>query len=617
MMTPSRPSMLMLLFPVLSLLATAAPLQERDQRRGPEPVPLQQLNKRERAFQAMLDGSIMEGAFTQDDLPRDAPPASDRYTLDKVEKLDDGRWRFHTRVQYGKSDFTVGVPVRVLWTEETPMITVDDFRIPLVGTFSARVLFHEDQYAGVWDGGDHGGQMWGRVLRDAARSADAPDPVVPNSAEEGHEPTVNWPSFRGPGASGVSYGFETPSEWDVDSGQGLLWRVPLPGLAHSSPIVWGDRVFVTTAVKLSGDEPELRVGLYGSIDSVPDEGPQSFRLLCLDKNNGELLWERECWNGIPRFERHPKSSFAVPTPATDGEHVVAFFGTEGIYGFNVDSDRLWMRDFGPLDAGFFLVKDAQWGFGSSPVIHDGKVLVQCDVQENSFVAALSAKNGKDIWRVEREDVPTWCSPTIDIRPGRSQVLCNGWKQLNGYDLETGAELWRLEGLEGGGDIPVPTPVVEGDLVFMTSAHGRNAPIYAIDAKAKGLLKAGGRGDSLAWHKKSRGNYMQTPLVHDGLLYCCSDGGVLTVYSSKTGEQLYRERLGGGSSGFSASAVAADGKLYLTSEVGDVYVCRLGERFELLATNDLGEECMATPAISEGTILWRTRTELIAVGLQEQ
>jgi len=245
------------------------------------------------------------------------------------------------------------------------------------------------------------------------------------------------------------------------------------------------------------------------------------------------------------------------------------------------------------------------------VLAGDRVVVQCDVQGQSFVAALDAKTGKELWRANRDEVPTWSTPTVDVREGRSQVICNGWKHIGGYDLSTGKELWKLV---GGGDIPVPTPIVAHDLVFVTNAHGSMAPIYAIDPMAEGELTIDAKTcKGMVWSYPSRGNYMQTPLAYGEEVYFCNDAGILSAYDVTTGESIYRERLGTGRTGFTGSGVAADGKLYFTSEEGDVFVVRAGPDFEVLAENALGEEFMSCPAISEGVLFFRSRTYLTAVG----
>jgi outer membrane protein assembly factor BamB len=419
----------------------------------------------------------------------------------------------------------------------------------------------------------------------------------------------NWPGFRGERANGRGNG-ETATKWNVESGENVLYKVPVPGLAHSSPVIWGDRLFLTTAVG-AGTAP-LKVGLYGDIAPVANEGAQSFRLLAFDRDTGKLLWERVAHEGVPKIQRHPKSTHANSTPATDGKRVVAFFGSEGLYCYDFSGNLLWKRDFGVLDSAFFQAPDAQWGFASSPIIHDGMVIVQADVIGDSFLQALSIEDGRTLWSTKRSDVPTWSTPNVLESAGGDQVLVNGWKHIGAYDAATGKEIWKLE---GGGDIPVPTPQVAHDLVFITNAHGPGSPIFAVRQGAKGTIAAGedGKSEWIAWSIPQGGAYMQTPLVDGEYLYSSRDNGVLSCFRAKTGELMYRERLGSGSSGFSASPVAADGKIYFVSEEGQVHVVKAGPAFEVLAVNDLGEVTMATPAISDGVLYFRTRSSLVAIG----
>jgi outer membrane protein assembly factor BamB len=398
----------------------------------------------------------------------------------------------------------------------------------------------------------------------------------------------------------------------MGSRSNVQWKTLIPGLGHSAPVIWENRIFLTTAVSDSGDT-SLKVGLYGDIGAANDRGPQKWKVLCLDKETGRLLWERTAQDGLPKIKRHTKATYANATPATDGQRVVAFFGSEGMFCYDTNGELLWKKDLGVLDSGYYVVPSAQWGFGSSPIIHERMVLVQCDVQTNSFLAAYDVRDGHELWRVAREEVPTWCTPTVDDTGGRKQVIANGYHHIAGYELLTGKELWSLR---GGGDIPVPTPVVSHGLIFLTSAHGRQAPIYAVRVTATGpidLATGAKTNQHIAWSYPRQGNYMQTPLVAGDEVYFCNDAGVLSCYDARTGTNYYRERLGSGSSGFTASLVAADGKLYGTSEVGAVYVVRLGTRFEVLAKNELSESCLATPALSAGMLYFRGQHHLIAIG----
>lgn len=424
-------------------------------------------------------------------------------------------------------------------------------------------------------------------------------------------PGRDWPQFRGPGARGIAAATAAVS-WDVPAGKGVRWKTPIAGLGHSSPIVWNDLVCVTTAESEKTGQ-ELRVDLYGDIRPVDDDSVHRWSVLCLDKTNGRIRWRHTPATGVPKVRRHPKSTHANSTLATDGSTLVAFFGSEGLYAYDLQTGRLrWSKDFGVLDSGFFMAPEAQWGFASSPVVHRDRVIIQVDVQKGSFLGAYALKDGAELWRTPRQDVPTWSTPTVHEAGGRTQVIVNGWKHIGGYDFETGRELWKLA---GGGDIPVPTPVVDGDLVYITNAHGSMSPIYAIRTSATGDItpRDGGSSPYVTWMHTREGAYMQTPIVHDGLLYVCRDNGVLSVYDARTGERKYQQRLAEGRTGFTASAVAAGDRIYFTSEDGDVYVVRAGPTFELLSVNPMGEVCMATPAISAGVIYFRTRGHLIAIG----
>ncbi len=376
-------------------------------------------------------------------------------------------------------------------------------------------------------------------------------------------------------------------------------------------MIWGDRVFVTTAVPEKGDT-SLKPGMYGNVESVEGEPPQSFRVYCLDRRSGKVLWERTTAAGQPKSKRHPKSSHANPTPATDGTHVAVFFGSEGLYVYDFNGRLLWKKDLGVLEASFYVMPEAQWGFSSSPIIAVGKLIILADVLKNAFVAAFDVHTGKELWRTARHDVPTFGTPTVAPYAGRQsvarQIVVNGWKQIAGYDLETGKELWRMQ---GGGDIPAPTPVTADGLVVITHAHGPGRPVYAIRTDAVGDLDA--NPSAVAWRQERAGNYMPTPLLADGLAYFCNDAAVLTVYRLASGERIYQQRLGAGNSWFSSSPVAAGGRLYATDEDGKTYVLALGKEFRLLAQNELGENVMASAAIVDGVIYIRGRHHLFAIG----
>jgi hypothetical protein len=388
----------------------------------------------------------------------------------------------------------------------------------------------------------------------------------------------NWPSFRGPSASGIAEGYPTPTEWDMGLSENILWKTPIPGLGHSCPVIWDDRIFVTTAAKDQG-QSSLKVGMYGDVKSVTEK---------------DLF------------------SHANSTPCTDGDYVVAFFGSEGMYCYDMQGNLVWEKDLGKLDWGYYRMPSAQWGGGSSPVIHKNMVIIQCDVQEDSFIAAFSLADGAQLWKTRRDDVPTWGAPTVYAAKENPQIVVNGYRHIGGYDIETGREIWKMK---GGGDIPVPTPIVADDLVYITNAHGRMSPVYAVRVSATGDISLNENETSnehIAWSYRRGGNYMPTPIVYEDYLYCGSDRGTLSCFEPETGKLQYREKLSSTGAAFSASPVAADGKLYFTAEKGEVYVVQAGPEFKLLGINKMDETCMATPAISQGTLFFRTRHNLVAI-----
>jgi outer membrane protein assembly factor BamB len=425
------------------------------------------------------------------------------------------------------------------------------------------------------------------------------------------KPGVDWPQFRGIRANGIAEGFPLPASWNLASRQRVSWTSEIPGLGLSSPIVWGDMACLSTSISGRKDAG-LRVGLYGDVQPVQDDTEHEWRIHCLDKKTGKVRWQQTVIKAVPKIKRHMKASHANSTLATDGERLVAFFGSEGLYAYDMKGRQLWKKDLGVLDAGWFTDPSAQWETGSSPILHDNVVVVQADVQKGSFLAAFDARDGRELWRTPRSDVPTWGTPTVHQVKDQTQLIVNGWHHIGAYDFKTGQEVWKLK---GGGDIPVPTPVVHDGLIYITNAHGPRAPVYAIRESATGditLADGATSNAGVAWSAARDGGYMCTPLVYNGLVYIVKYNGVLTTYDAKTGAQKYQQRLAGGTSAFTSSPIAADGKVYLASEDGHVFVLKAGPAFEILAENDMTEPVLATPAISEGTLLYRTSTKLVAI-----
>ena len=421
----------------------------------------------------------------------------------------------------------------------------------------------------------------------------------------------NWPQFRGPGATGVAEGTAQPVKFDASTSLNVRWKTAIPGLSHASPVVWGNKVFVVSAVSAGKDE--TRFGLFGDVAPVKDDPKHAWKVYALDKATGKILWEQTAYEGIPKVKRHPKSSHAASTPVTDGKYLIVNFGSEGLYAYSLDGKLLWKQDLGLLDAGWFYDVDYQWEYGSSPIIFKNLVIVQADIQKNSFIAAFDIKTGKQVWKTPREELSSWGTPTVYEGATRAELITNGTKAIRGYDPATGKELWHLGPMS---EITTPTPFVAHDLIFVTSGYPPVQPIYAIRPGGNGdltLPQGKDSSDFVAWSKQRGGPYIATPIVYGELLYTCSNQGVLTAYNAKTGERVYQERLGGTGGAFTASPVASDGKIYLSSEDGDVFVVKAGPKYELLAKNPVGEVMMATPAISDGLLIVRTVSHLYAFG----
>jgi len=421
----------------------------------------------------------------------------------------------------------------------------------------------------------------------------------------------NWPSFRGPAASGVAEGTTTAVKWNAATGENVLWKTPVAGVAVSSPIVWGDRVYVSTAVS-SDPSSGIRTGLYGDVEPAKDVSKHTWKLVALDAKSGKVVWERVAHEGVPKTKRHPKSSQATATPVTDGRHVIVSFGSEGLFAYDVDGKLLWTRDLGVLNAGWFYDPDYEWGVGSSPIIWKNMVIVQCDIQKGSFIAAFDVATGKPLWRTAREEIPSWSTPAIFEHNGRTELVTQATTFIRGYDPSNGKELWRLS---GNSEITIPTPIVGPGVIIVTNGYRGVQPIFAIKPGASGdiSLKANQTtSEFIAWSTNRGGPYIPTPVIYGDQLYVLAINGVLAAYDVRTGQRVYQERVAGGGS-FSASPVAADGKLYLTSEDGDIHVVKAGPKYELLGTNAMGQVIMATPAISNGVIFVRGLKDVFAIG----
>jgi outer membrane protein assembly factor BamB len=419
----------------------------------------------------------------------------------------------------------------------------------------------------------------------------------------------NWPAFRGANASGVADGAKPPVTWNADKSRNILWTTAIPGLSHSSPIVWGNQVFLITAI--SGDSKAGFNAKAKGIGLADDSVKHTWRIYSLDKLSGHVLWEKTAYEGVPRAKRHVKATQANSTPVTNGKYLVALFGSEGLDCYDLSGKLLLKKDLGVLNPGLWDDSTSSWGHASSPVIYRDLVIVQADGHKQSFIAAFNLHDGKQAWRVERGEITSWTTPTIHEARGRTELIVNGGRFIRGYDPLTGIELWRFA--DNDTQVKMQAPVVAHGLIYITGGYPPGRSMYAFRSGAVGdiSLKPGQEtNDFIAWSSSKGSPYTPTPIIYGDLFYTCADNGVLSAYDARTGRAVYQERL---PSSFSASPIAADGMLYLGSEDGDVFVVRAGPKFELLATNPMGKALMATPAISDGMLIVRTADHVYAVG----
>jgi outer membrane protein assembly factor BamB len=397
----------------------------------------------------------------------------------------------------------------------------------------------------------------------------------------------NWPQFRGESAAGDG------GNQAIDIGK-VAWKTPIPGLAHSSPIIWNGRIYVTTAVSSKPDVTFKR-GVYGDGDASDDTSVQQWKLIAVELKSGKILWDRIAFEGVPKEKRHIKSTYASSTPATDGKVVVAYFGSQGVHAFDMDGKPLWKRDLGRLNVGAYDLPEYEWGTASSPIIYKDLVIVQCDQQKDSFLVALHAATGEVAWKTMRDELPSWGTPAIH----RGELITNSSNFVRGYDPLTGKELWKIG---GSSKITAPTPIFADGVLIVASGRRPEAPIFAIGPHGK-----------ILWQKQQRGPHMPTPLISKGLLYVLGNAGVFDCYDLKSGEEVYRQRLPNPGSGFSASPVVAGGVIYLSSEDGDILPVRAGREFSAATPKQIGEPIMATPAISGRQMVVRSEHHLWLLG----
>jgi outer membrane protein assembly factor BamB len=418
-------------------------------------------------------------------------------------------------------------------------------------------------------------------------------------------PAGDWPQFRGPDATGVSAETGLPDSWSAT--ENVAWKVPVPGRGWSSPIVWGEKVFLTTAVS-EGKEDAPRKGLYfGGNREGPPADVHRWLVLCLDRKTGKVLWERTAHQGVPATPRHIKNTFASETPATDGEAVYAYFGDVGLFAFDMDGKPRWSKGLGSFKTRY------GWGGAASPVLHEGRVYVVNDNEEKSFLVAFDKATGEEAWRVERNEKSNWATPFVWRNKVRTEIVTSGTGKVRSYDLD-GKVLWELGGLSS---ITIPTPFSSGDLLFVGSGYvmDEKRPVFAVRPGASGdiSLKEGETSNaSIAWWGPKAAPYNPSPIAYGERFYVLFDRGFFSAHEAATGKPIYEKQRLGEATAFTASPWAYEGKVFCLSEDGDTFVVQAGPEFKVLRTNPLGEMCMATPAIAGKSLFIRTMGHLYRI-----
>ena len=420
--------------------------------------------------------------------------------------------------------------------------------------------------------------------------------------------TSNWPQFRGADSRGIGSGDNLPDTWSAT--ENIAWKTDIPGRGWSSPIVWGDKVFLTTVVNSERSE-EPKKGLYmgGNRPDAP-ESVHTWIVYCLDLKSGAVIWEHTVLEAKPKNGIHIKNSFASETPVTDGERVYFYFGNVGLFVYDMEGNPVWSKSFKPQ------FTRHGWGTAASPIIHEDRLYIVNDNEENSWLLALNKKTGEEIWRAVRDQESNWSSPYIWENDLRTEIIIPSTKRVRSYDLN-GKELWSFEGMSS---ITIATPYSADGLLYVSSGYvgSRNKPVYAIRPGAKGDIsvdETNTSNDYIVWSDWHAAPYNPSTLLYQDQLYVLWDRGMLSSMDPKTGALHFeKEKIPRDKSGFTSSPWAYDGKVFCLSEDGDTFVFKAGKSFDLLHVNRLSEDdmSMATPAIVDGHLLIRTSARLYCI-----
>ncbi|MGH9319978.1 MAG: PQQ-binding-like beta-propeller repeat protein [Vicinamibacteria bacterium] len=414
-----------------------------------------------------------------------------------------------------------------------------------------------------------------------------------------------WPGWRGPDGRGVSTETNLPSEWGPD--RNVIWKVPIDGQGHSSPVVWGNRVFLTSDVEgplVPGARAPVHIENGQEFlhpDSKGADRSHRLEVLALDRVTGALVWKHVVHDDVVYDNRHDQGSYAAPTPVTDGERVFAYFESQGVHAFDFEGKLLWSNSLGPIGS-------MGMGPGTSPLLFENILILQCDedMGEKSFIAALEKRTGEEIWRRTRPVQSSWATPVIVSGPKGPELVTSGFEWVIAYDPRSGEELWRVQGVQSNA---IPSPVAGEGMVIVSTGYP-DKRVFAIEIGRRGDLTG---TDAILWQFEKGTAYVPSPILYRDYLYLMNDKGIVTCLEAKSGRLVYEGGRVPVPAFFMASFVAAEGKLFLTSQDGDTFVVRAGPEHEVLATSSVGEPVYASPAISQGSFFIRGTKHLFRIG----
>jgi outer membrane protein assembly factor BamB len=417
---------------------------------------------------------------------------------------------------------------------------------------------------------------------------------------------ADWLCFRG-STEGVAEDAKLPVSWSTTDN--VVWKIDIGGRAWSSPVIRGDKVFLTSVIS-EGDVEEAKKGLYfGGNRNKPSSAVHHWIVYCIDWDSGKIAWQKTVHKGKPAQPVHIKNTYASETPVVDGDRVYFYFGNVGVFCFDLDGKEIWNKPIAPVKVRY------NWGTAASPVLHGDKLFIVNDNDEKSYLLALNKHTGEQLFRADRQEKSNWATPYIWQNSKRTEIVTCGTGKVRSYDLD-GKLLWELGGMS---IIAIPTPVATEDLLYLSSGYvgdRKNRPIYAVRPGASGDITPKDEqntGKYIAWYHRFGGPYNPSPILYEDYYYVLYDRGYVSCYDARTGKVVYEtQQLAKDAKAFTVSPWANDGKLFFLSEDGDTFVVRAGPEFKVLGRNALEEMCMATPATLRGSILIRTLTKLYRI-----